>query len=433
MAQVWSNWSGEVKCSPKSIEKPSDIEGVRRLVKRVAGEGGRLRVVGSGHSFTALVETNETLLSLDEWQGIDGIDREKLVADVRAGSKLWWLGDELLKAGYAQENLGDINRQSIAGAVSTGTHGTGLGFGNIPTQAVGLTLVTADGEVVECDEERERDLYLAARVSMGALGVIVRAKLRVVPAYRLHYVRKRSTMRETRERIAEYRDRHRHFELYYFPHTDRVQLKFLDAVDSPPSTRPIRKYMTDVLLENTAFGLMSEATRVGLLPYKTTCRICAAAVSESEEIDHSHRVFSTSRHVRFVEMEYGVPAERGFECLEEIAAWIKEADARVHFPIEFRYVKGDDAWISPSHGRDTVFISIHQYVGMDYREYFEGVERIFRRYDGRPHWGKKHTLGPEELRPLYPKWDDFHALRRRLDPKGVFMNPYLERVFGDRA
>lgn len=426
----WQNWCGLVDCAPAAFEMPSSVDEVVRVVKDAARAGRRIRVAGSGHSFTDLVKTNETLISLDRLQGIEQVDKSNHRATALAGTKLWHLNELLDEQGLAMENLGDINKQSIAGAVSTGTHGTGIRYGNIPTQVIALTLVTADGSVIECSEEKDRDLFKAAQVSVGSFGIIVKVRLRLQGAYNLRYVRKRSTIDDCAAHIAEYRDNNRHFEFYWFPFSETCQLKFLNETDAPAQKGGVRKFLTDVVLENAAFGAMSRLCRMRPTTCKKISQMSANLVSEGDEVHRAHQVFSTPRLVRFYEMEYGLPAEKGIEALYEIKKWIADNDIRVHFPVEFRFVKGDDIYLSTAHGRDTAFIAVHMYQGMPYKEYFAGVEAIHRRHGGRPHWGKLHTRTPAELATLYPMWEKFHQIRRQLDPKGMFINPYLESIFG---
>lgn len=428
-AARFENWSGSVKCSPAEIAKPGDIEGVRRVLADAARNGRKVRMVGTGHSFTPLVATDGVILSLDNLQGVESVDLAKGEAVVWAGTKLWRLNELLWERGAAMENLGDINKQSLAGALGTGTHGTGSGFGVIANQVRGLTIMTAAGELIETSPTENADLFKAAQVSLGSLGVVLKARLGVVPAYNLRYVRRRTTLNETEANLAEYK-KTQHFEFYWFPYTEAVQLKFLDETKEPAQPKPVKKFISDVLLENLTFGTLCRISRAFPSFCETSCKLCGRFLSDNEEVNQGHRVFSTQRLVRFNELEYGVPAAEGMATLRDIKAWIAKERIRVNFPLEFRFVKGDDLWLSPGHGRETVFISVHMYQGMPHKEYFEGVEKIFRAHNGRPHWGKMHTLAAAELAPLYPHWDDFQNARRRLDPTGMFATPYLERVLG---
>lgn len=426
----WKNWSGRVSCAPDQIFAPRDEAELAAFVRTCAAKGLIVRPVGSGHSFTDLVKTSGAIISLDRLTGLIEVDKPNRTATVWAGTKLWQICEQLDPFGLAMENLGDINQQSIAGAISTGTHGTGLQFGSLSTQVVELALLTASGETVECSETRNADIFKAAQVSMGALGIITRATLRLVPSFRLKYVRKRANFAESLVRSHEYARDNRHFELFLFPHTETVLLKLHNETDGPIQYSRAGRWLREVFNENVMFGAMARYCRAKPARCPRMSQLTARRVGECEEVDVGHKVLCTRRMVRFNEMEYSVPLERGASALRELKEWIVRANVLTPFPIEYRYVKADDIWLSPFYGRDSVTISVHQYKGMKYDEYFEGAERIFRKHDGRPHWGKLHGLGRGELRERYPKWDEFQQVRAQLDPKGVFLNPYLAKVLG---
>lgn len=426
---TWSNWSGAVRCQPAALERPRTLGEVIAAVGRAAGSGRTLRVAGSGHSFTPLVATDGVLLSLEETSGALSLDGDAMVASVPGGMRLRALGAALFGQGVALANLGDIDAQTLAGALATGTHGTGLGLGTLSTQVTGLTLVSGGGEVVECDAEHETEVFQAARVSLGALGVTWQARVKVVPAYRLRYVRSGLDLEDCLARLPDL-SAHRHFEFYWFPHTRRVDAKTMDVTDEAPSADGLGRWLNDVVLENGAFGLLCEACRLAPGLTAPVSRLCSHLVSEGTRVGPSHRIFATPRLVRFLEMEYAVPVESGADCLREIRRYVEEARVRVHFPVEFRLVKGDDVWLSPAYGRDSAYIAVHQYRGMAYAEYFSAVEAIFKNHGGRPHWGKLHTRTAADLAALYPMWERFHAVRRRIDPGGLFVNAHLRALFG---
>ncbi len=424
----WRNWSGLVRGLPKSIVYPTSIEEVVEVVKTCAAEGRKLRVVGSGHSFTRLVQTDDVLVSLDQLQGVIGVDREKGIAEVWGGTKLDRLGEELHACGVAQENLGDINAQSIAGAISTGTHGTGERFGSLATQAVGLTVVTATGEILECSAEQDEGLFRAMQVSLGLFGIIVKVKLRIVPSYALRYTSRKIAFSECLEQLDLFKQENRHFEFYWFPYTDVTQIKLTNMTDEVPGKPSRWGYWKILLMENVLFWVLSECCRFIPRLCKPISRLSAAGVPDVQEVGYSHRIFATPRLVRFNEVEYSVPADRMRIVLEEIRDMVNRYQFPVHFPIECRYVQGDDLWLSPATGRDSAYIAVHMYRGMEYADYFSKVEEICRRHGGRPHWGKMHTMCAEQLRSVYPKWDAFLRLRQELDPSGVFLNPYLAEM-----
>ncbi|GCE45635.1 sugar-1,4-lactone oxidase-like protein/FAD-linked oxidoreductase [Thermosporothrix hazakensis] len=429
MEQRWSNWSGSVRCSPKQVLRPESISQLVQMVKEHAAEGRCMRVVGTGHSFTPLVQTDDILISLDGLQGIEQVDRERGTVTVLAGTKLKRLGEALYAHGLAQENLGDIDVQSISGAISTGTHGTGIAFGTIATQVVGLTLITAAGELLECSEEQNPELLKAAQVSLGMLGIIVKVTLRVVPARRLHYVSRKISLDECLESIDRLKQENSHFEFYWFPYTKWVQIKLMNETQEQVNAGSIWATVSQLVLENGLFWLLSEACRLVPLLCPLVSTISAFGVPDINEVNHSHRAFATPRLVRFQEMEYNLPAEHMKTALEEIRDCINQHRFAVHFPIECRFVRGDDIWLSPAYQRDSAYIAIHMYRGMEYKPYFRHIEEIFKRYNGRPHWGKHHTRTAEQLSELYPRWNDFRRVREELDPQGLFLNSYLRELF----
>lgn len=429
--KTWSNWAGEVRCTPEKIVKPTSIDALVGVVRETAGRGGKLRVAGSGHSFSPVVATDHTMVSLHGLQGVSEVDRGQRQASVLAGTPINKLGDMLAEHGLALQNQGDIDAQAIAGALSTGTHGTGIGFGCLSTQAAGLTLVTATGELLHCSPSREPEVFKAAQVSLGMLGVLGRVRLQLEPSYVLRDVRKNMALETC---MAEFEDncrRHRHYEFWWFPYADLAATKSLDIVEAARPRSRMKRLIVDKVLETGVFWAISEAVKRVPQAAAPVARFSSRMMAEGEFADYSHRVFPSPRDVRFNEMEYAVPVERGVDCLRELRAFIEGRKIRVHFPIEFRAVAGDDIWLSPFYQRASAVISVHMYVGMPYKTYFDGCEAIFRNHHGRPHWGKMHSLTSRELRDMYPMWDRFHAVRRQLDPRGVFMSDYLTRVFGE--
>ena len=426
----WRNWSGSVTAHPAELHRPASLEALQEGVRRAAERGLHVRGVGSGHSFSAVAATDEVMVSLERLSGLVHVDAEAREATVWAGTKLHVLGRLLAAEGLAMENLGDIDRQSLGGALSTGTHGTGLGFGCLSTQAVGLTLVTAAGEVVECSETQRPELFRAAQVSLGALGVLARVRLRLVPAFRLACTRTAQPLEACLERLLEQARAHRHFELFWFPHTAWVSVKTLDCTRAPARGHGLGHRVKDLLLENAAFGLLSELVRLRPALAAGASRLCARLAAEDSSVGASHRVFPTPRHVRFQELEYALPLEAGAAALRALSALVLRERLPVHFPVELRFVQGDDAWLSPMYGRDSAVLSVHQYRDMPRERYFREAEALLRAHGGRPHWGKLHSLEAGSLAPLYPRWEDFGRVRRALDPQGTFLSPYLRRLFG---
>ncbi len=429
ITEHWSNWSGSVQCTPRQIVKPQSIDELRCMVRDYGHANRQMRVVGAGHSFLPLAQTDDILMSLDNIQGIEAIDTVGGTVTVLGGTRLKTLGEELFKHGLAQENLGDIDVQSIAGAISTGTHGTGVAFGTLSTQVVGLTLVTASGELLECSLEHNPDIFKAAQVSLGTLGIIVKVRLRVVPAARLHYQGRRNSLTDCLANLDRYKQENSHFEFFWFPYTDGAQVKFLNETSDPSSKNSLWSTFNKIVLENYVYWLISEACRLVPRFCKTACCISAQSIATVDEVNYSHRLFPTPRMVRFQEMEYNIPAEHMHTVVLEIQQCIERHQFQVHFPVECRFVRADDIWLSPAYRRDSAYIAVHMYRGMPYQAYFRHIEEIFKRYNGRPHWGKIHTRTAEELATLYPRWQDFRRIRAMLDPRGMFLNDYLRSLF----
>jgi FAD-linked oxidoreductase len=425
----WSNWSGIVQTTPQTVKYPTSIDEIVETVRLCRQECRTVRVVGSGHSFTAIAATDDVLLSLDLLQGIVEVDREAHTATVWAGTKLKLLGELLHAEGLAQENLGDIDMQSIAGAISTGTHGTGLLFGNIATQIIALTVVTGTGEVLHCTESSHPELFKALQISLGALGIIVQVTLRLRPSYRLRYESSRVSLAACLEKLPSLAAENRNFEFYWFPYAEPCQLKFMNETEEHAIPRKISSYISDILLENAAFGVLSGISRIAPRLCAPISKLCAATFPVNRKVEQSHRMFPTQRLVRFNEMEYNLPVETMESVIREMRETIEREKYSVHFPIECRFAKGDDIWLSPAYERDSAYIAVHMYRGMPHEKYFADMERIFLRHGGRPHWGKLHNLHAEQLHSMYPMWEKFRETRAALDPDGILLNGYLRRIF----
>ncbi|HEY8975721.1 MAG TPA: D-arabinono-1,4-lactone oxidase [Burkholderiaceae bacterium] len=427
---MWKNWSGYVECPGTPVRTPGDVAEVARLLADAGRAGQSVRVAGAGHSFSPLVASDGVIVSLDRMQGIVDVDGVTNVARVRAGTRLYALGAALAERGLAMENLGDINVQSIAGATSTGTHGTGLAFGNLATQIAALKFVAADGREVVASPLDNPELFAGGRVALGALGVISEVSLRLVPAFRLKLERGGMDLEDCLAQADALVAANRSFEFYWLPHTESVLTKKWNITDAPVDEMGLGRWVSDVLLENTAFGALCKLGRAMPSWCPPLSRFCAAMISRSEQVDASWSMLSTVRQVRFNEMEWSLPAARGADALREIKALIARREFPLMFPLEYRWVKGDDIWLSPNFGRDSVHISVHQFVGMPFERYFDAVQAICLNHGGRPHWGKVHSLKAAQLSRLYPRWDDFLALRERMDPAGRFLTPYLRGLFG---
>lgn len=415
----WRNWSGRQCCRPAALVAPDSMESLRRSV----ADAVSVRFAGSGHSFSALVPTDATLISLDRISGLENASQPTRRAVVKAGTTIHALGPLLAKHRLALANQGDIDRQTLAGAVSTATHGTGRNLGCMASRVVRLQLVTATGEVL--DTEGDDELVRAAAVSLGALGAVANYELECDPAYLLQERQWTAPLEEILGQWESLRDGHRHFEFFAVPFTGFALAKTLDVVDTVPTCQPDRKP------EGGGLGVLIELNREDQRTARQVFRKALAQAEPSTWTGPSHEVFPSERNDLFNEMEYAVPLDRGIDCLREVLAAIEEADLPVIFPIEFRTVAADDLWLSPFYERESAVIAVHQDAAMPPEPIFRVAEPILQRHGGRPHWGKMHSLMAEELASLYPRWDDFKALRQKLDPDGKFLNPHLAELFGD--
>lgn len=428
---TWRNWAGDQVCAPVERRRPSDREELAEVIAAAAAAGRKISVAASGHSFTETAMTDGTMIDAGLISGVLDADRSSGLVKVGGGTILADLNPRLHELGLGMENLGDIDRQTVAGAISTGTHGTGAKLRNISSQVVAMELVLADGSVRELTGEGDPDLLRAARVSIGALGAIVSVTLRCLPAFTLHRVDKPEPREEVLDSFQERADAHEHFELFTFPYAESALVLERNRTGSPPRPRSgAAAFLNDVVLENWALEAVSAAGKAMPRAIPALSRFAAKLASGSTSTDRSDRIFANERRVRFTEMEYGVPREHGPEAARRVIEWVRSNRYPVFFPIEMRVTAGDDALISPSHERDTAYIAVHQYRGMEWRPYFEAVEAIMNEFGGRPHWGKRHFQTAATLAERYPRWDAFLAAREELDPGHAFTNEYAARVLG---
>ena len=417
----WRNWSGGLLSHPAGRVAPaSEAE----LIAWIRSSTGPMRPVGAGHSFTPLVPTDGHLLVLDRLNGLIDHDPATLRATFGAGTRLSSLGPALEAVGQGPLILPDIDRQTLAGAISTGTHGTGLDLHSLSGNVTGLRMVTAAGEAMSISEDTDPDLFRAACVSVGALGILTEITLQNRKAYRL---KARNWAAPIDDVLAEFETSaasHRHFEMFPLTHSDYALVLAIDETDEPIDNPPLSPE------EEAAFG---EAMRawMAIPPGERRPLIngLAEQIAPSITVDASYRILSNVRSNRFNEMEYAVPREHGAECVREVLDTIARQKIDVVFPLEYRYVRGDDLWLSMDEGGDRAAISVHRTADQDYRPLFDAVEPIFWRYGGRPHWGKVHSLGQAELTRLYPRFEDFRALRAELDPEGRLLNDHLKKLF----
>jgi len=427
----WVNWAGDQRCRPARIVRPAGRDELAEAIGAAAAAGEKVRVAGSGHSFTEAALSDGTLIRLEGLAGVLDADRESGLVRVGGGTVLADLNEELARLGLAMENLGDIDRQTIAGAISTGTHGTGSKLRSISAQVEGMELVLGDGSVRHLGSTTNPELLRAARVGVGALGAISAVTLRCVPAFSLQRVDAPHPREEVLDSFQQRAEEHDHFELFTFPYSDLALVLERNRLEGPPRPRGrAAAYLNDVLLENWALEALAATGKAIPRLIPTLSRLAGRLASGSRTSDRSDRVFVNERRVRFTEMEYALPREHGPEAARRVIEWVRTNRYPVFFPIEMRVSAGDDAALSPAHERETAYVAVHQYRGMEWRPYFEAVEKIMDSYGGRPHWGKRHFQTAATLAERYPAWEEFQRARDTLDPERVFANEYTERVLG---
>ena len=444
--RTWRNWAGTATATPARWCHPRSEAEISAAVKDAASAGLQVRALGSGHSFTPAAATCGVALDLSGWTGIIAADTRTGLVTVRSGTTLRALNAELSELGLAMANLGDIDAQTLAGALSTGTHGTGARLGGLATQVSSLELVLADGSVVSCSATSRPELFAAARIGLGALGVITTVTLSCVPSFTLLADERPMPVESVLEQFDALAAANDHFEFYWFPYGRKALVKRNNRLSSGDSgagagsvgdvgdVGPMpgwRRFWEFEVMENAAFGTLCRIGRARPSLIPALNRFSSAALSARSYTDRSHRVFVTPRRVRFAESEYAVPRESLGHVIAELRRAVPRLPDPVMFPVEVRVAAADDIWLSTAYGRESAYIAIHQYAGLPYRAYFDRFEAIVAEVAGRPHWGKLHSLDAERLRPLYPRYDEFRRVRAEVDPEARFGNFYLARVLGD--
>jgi L-gulonolactone oxidase len=428
----WRNWAGNQTASGITVLHPAGADEIAAALIGAASAGRRVKPIGSGHSFTAVGRPEDVQLVLDRHARLLDVTADGLVT-VQAGMPLHRLNAELAARGWALTNLGDVDRQTISGALATGTHGTGARFGGLATQLRGMELVLADGSVLRCAADEHPDVFAAARIGLGALGVVSTVTLQAEPAFALRAEEGPARLPELLEDFAGFMTSTDHVEFYWFPHTDRCLTKRNTRVPLADGLAPLprwRSFWDDEVLANAAFGaVVATGRRVPALVPRLAS-FSARALGERTATDLSHRVFVSRRRVRFREMEYAVPREAAVEVLTELRRAVDASDWRIPFPVEVRVAAADDIPLSTASGRDSAYVAVHVPARSEPGPYFDRLEQIAGAVGGRPHWGKLHDLDAAVLQARYPRFAEFTALRDRLDPGGVLSNGYLDRVLG---
>ncbi|MEU9988225.1 D-arabinono-1,4-lactone oxidase [Streptomyces sp. NPDC048045] len=431
---TWRNWGGNVAARPARQVTPASVEELAAAVRRAAEDGLKVKAVGTGHSFTSIAATDGVLIRPQLLAGIRSIDRSAMTVTVEAGTPLKRVNAALAREGLSLTNMGDIMEQTVSGATSTGTHGTGRESASIAAQIEALELVTADGSVLTCSRkgtEEERAVFAAARIGLGALGIVTAITFAVEPLFLLTAREEPMPFEQVLAEFDQLWAENEHFEFYWFPHTGNTNTKRNNRSAGPE--RPVGQlagWFEDEFLSNGVFQVAQWVGRAAPATVPAIARLSSRALSARTYTDIPYKVFTSPRRVRFVEMEYAVPRAALAETLRELKAMVERSGMRVSFPVEVRTAPADDITLSTASGRDSAYIAVHMFRGTPYQAYFTAAERIFTAHEGRPHWGKVHTRDAEYLAEVYPRFGEFTALRDRLDPERLFQNDYLRRVLG---
>ncbi|MGW3206772.1 D-arabinono-1,4-lactone oxidase [Streptomyces sp. NPDC001135] len=428
---TWRNWGGNVSARPARQVAPASVDELAAAVRRAAEDGLKVKAVGTGHSFTSIAATDGVLIRPQLLTGIRNIDRSSMTVTVEAGTPLKRLNAALAREGLSLTNMGDIMEQTVSGATSTGTHGTGRESGSIAAQIKGLELVTADGSVLTCSEKENPEVFAAARMGLGALGVVTAITFAVEPLFLLTAREEPMPFDRVLAEFDQLWAENEHFEFYWFPHTGNTNTKRNNRSAGPE--QPVGRlagWFEDEFLSNGVFQVAQWVGRAAPATVPAIARISSKALSARTYTDIPYKVFTSPRRVRFVEMEYAVPRAALAETLRELRTMVDRSGLRVSFPVEVRTAPADDITLSTASGRDSAYVAVHMFRGTPYQAYFTAAERILTAHEGRPHWGKVHTRDAEYFARVYPRFAEFTALRDRLDPERLFQNDYLRRVLG---
>jgi FAD-linked oxidoreductase len=427
----WRNWCRLAVARPGQVLAPRSPADVADAVEAAAACGRRVKMVGTGHSFTDIARADGLMLLPQGLVGVTGVDRAAMTVSVLAGTPLYALNEWLAELGLALHNLGDIDRQTVAGAISTGTHGSGGRFSSLSAQVVGARLVAADGSDIRFRADRDPDPLDGVRVGLGALGILTEVTFAVEPSFRLEAVEEPMPVDRLVAGFDELVSTNDHVDVHWFPGTDRAQVKRNNrTLDEPRPLSRLRRLWDDELLANLAFAATNRLADTVPRTLPLLNRIAARGLAERSYVDAAHRVFVASRRVRFREMEYAVPRETGMAALAEVRRLLARPRWPITFPVEIRSGVADTGWLSPTYRRDSVYLAFHVNARTDHTAYFTAMEEVMQAHGGRPHWGKLHTMSGADLALAYPRFADFLALRDKLDPDRVFTNHYLDRVLG---
>lgn len=421
---LWQNWSGVEHSYPANRAAPSTADELKTLLGTAPAP---IRAVGAGHSFTGLCTSEGTLLTLDNMAGLVSHDKAAQTATLKAGTRLQQMGQLLADIGQDMLNIPDINKQSLAGAIATGTHGTGIQLPALHGRVQSFRLMKVNGDEIQCSPTENADIFHAALVGMGSFGIVTEYTMKNWPLFRTE---RRVDIVPFDELLRDWQSLYlgnRNAEFFYIPFTGIAARIVHNQTTAEPTPRGPDKDM-DTLMDlkklRDYLGWSSGMRR-------RVAEMLAGKHGSEIAVDYSWKLMASERSVRFNEMEFHLPLENQLAALKEVIATIEAKRPDVFFPIEARVIQRDEqAWLSPFYARDTGSVAVHAYYEDDYKFMFELIEPIFRKYGGRPHWGKLHSLGAADLAKLYPKWQDVQAIRQQLDPQGKLLNPFLRRIWG---
>lgn len=428
--ELWSNWSGNEHARPNEYVLPKSIEDIQKTIKKAISFKQTIRVIGAGHSFSQVAKPEQIAMSLHEMRGLISLNLDKEEATFYAGTYLHEVGPILEAYHFALSNMGDIQEQTLAGVISTGTHGTGVTLGSFSQMVVRWGFVNGLGDYIE-HERGDDDLSKALHVSLGLLGILVTVTVKIVPIYNLHYIAKKENLLESIPSFTKSIREHRHLEWYYFPGSETIQVRQMDKATYLPGNAQKRKIdeLKLTVIENGLFYGLSELTKMMPFISKNVAKISALGISKIDKNDVSYTVFPSPRYVKFNETEHAIPIERFEEAIEEIHWTFVRNNLNVHFPIECRTTCGEDGFLSPTLGRESAYIAFHMYKGMNEVFYFNWVRETMKKYDSRPHWGKVNWYDEENIYELFPYAETFNEIRKQMDPHEIFMTKYFKKVF----
>lgn len=434
MTASWSNWSASVRNTPDQVVTPWTTASLQRVVETALAQGQKIKAVGSGHSFSPIAVADEVQVDLRNYTGIIALDQQTAQVTVRSGTKLWQIPQLLADTGLAMQNMGDINQQSIAGAISTSTHGTGITFGSLASQVVGLELLTGTGELLTVSARHNETLLNALRVTLGALGILTSITLQLVPEYDVHTVEQPATLDWVLNNWDALNTSHDHFEFFWFGHDSYVQTKTSQRLpvsgQNPSHAGRVRRWFVDEFVTNAGLAGICHLGRLNASWVPPLNRLSTRVWGRSAGTAHWSNAFISSRRVRFNEMEYALPFDTIPEVINELRRLFRRHDISSTFPLEVRAAAPDTAWLASNHQQKTGYIAVHQHFRQDYQQYFARIEPVLLAAGGRPHWGKLHTLDSQRLGELYPRWSEVLTLRDQLDPERSFTNAHLAQVLG---